>query len=62
MNVTAKVISFTQDLRERNVKVMLMAMIIAVATVATINAFADHLQKTLMTSASAFLGGRSSVK
>ncbi|WP_292759528.1 ABC transporter permease [Methylophaga sp. UBA2689] len=55
MNETAKVISFTQDLRERNVKVMLMAMIIAVATVATINAFADHLQKTLMTSASAFL-------
>ena len=55
MNVTAKVISFTQDLRERNVKVMLMAMIIAVATVATINAFADHLQRTLMTSASAFL-------
>lgn len=29
MNVTAKVVSFTQDLRERNVKVMLMAMIIA---------------------------------
>lgn len=55
MSVTAKVISFTQDLRERNVKVMLMAMIIAVATVATINAFADHLQRTLMTSASAFL-------
>lgn len=55
MNVTAKVVSFTQDLRERNVKVMLMAMIIAVATVATINAFADHLQRTLMTSANTFL-------
>jgi len=55
MKVTGKVISFSQDLRERNVKVMLLAMIIAVATVATINAFADHLQRTLMTSASAFL-------
>ena len=55
MSVTGKVISFSQDLRERNVKVMLLAMIIAVATVATINAFADHLQRTLMTSASAFL-------
>ncbi len=55
MSVTRKVISFSQDLRERNVKVMLVAMIIAVATVATINAFADHLQRTLMTSASAFL-------
>ncbi|ODN65813.1 ABC transporter permease [Methylophaga muralis] len=55
MSVTSKVISFSQDLRERNVKVMLLAMIIAVATVATINAFADHLQRTLMTSASGFL-------
>lgn len=55
MSVTRKVISFSQDLRERNIKVMLVAMIIAVATVATINAFADHLQRTLMTSASAFL-------
>lgn len=55
MSLTRKVISFSQDLRERNVKVMLVAMIIAVATVATINAFADHLQRTLMTSASAFL-------
>lgn len=55
MSVTSKVISFSQDLRERNVKVMLMAMIIAVATVATINAFADHLQRTLTTSASGFL-------
>lgn len=55
MSVTRKVISFSQDLRERNVKVMLMAMIIAVTAVATINAFASHLQRTLITSANAFL-------
>ena len=55
MTASAKVMSFRQDLRERNIKVMLAAMVIAVATVATITMFADHLQRTLLTSASAFL-------
>ena len=55
MSMISKINTFSQDLRERNVKVMLAAMIIAVATVATINAFADHLKNTLMTSASGFL-------
>lgn len=46
---------WARDLRQRNVKVMLAALVIAVATVATINLFANHLQQTLMTSASGFL-------
>ena len=44
-----------RDLRLRQVKVMLAAVVIAVATVATINLFAGHLQQTLMQSASSFL-------
>ncbi|MDX1572514.1 MAG: FtsX-like permease family protein [Methylophaga sp.] len=44
-----------RDLRLRQVKVMLAAVVIAVATVATINLFAGHLQKNLMQSASSFL-------
>lgn len=44
-----------RDLRLRQVKVMLAAVMIAVATVATINLFAGHLQQTLMQSASSFL-------
>lgn len=44
-----------RDLRERNVKVMLAAMLIAVTTVATINLFADQLQRTLIGSASSLL-------
>lgn len=55
MSASARVMSFRQDLRERNIIVMLAAMVIAVATVATITLFADHLQRTLLTSASAFL-------
>ncbi|AFJ03669.1 hypothetical protein Q7C_2548 [Methylophaga frappieri] len=44
-----------QDLRLRQVKVMLSSILIAVATIATINLFAAHLQNTLMQSASSFL-------
>lgn len=44
-----------RDLRLRQVKVMLAAVMIAVATVATINLFAGHLQQTLLQSASSFL-------
>lgn len=55
MNVIQHLSLWMRDLRQRNVKVMLAALVIAVATVATINLFADHLQRTLMTSASGFL-------
>lgn len=44
-----------RDIRLRQVKVILAAVIIAVATVATINLFASHLQQTLLQSASSFL-------
>jgi putative ABC transport system permease protein len=44
-----------RDWRERDVRVVLAALVIAVATVATIALFADQLQRTLVSSASAFL-------
>lgn len=44
-----------RDLRSRQVKVMLAALLIAVTTVAGIQLFASGLQQTLMTSASEFL-------
>lgn len=46
-----------RDWRERDVRVLVAALIVAVATVATIALFASHLQHTLVTSASAFLAG-----
>lgn len=55
MNILNKLNLWRRELRQRNVKVLLAALVIAVATVATINLFADHLQRTLMTSASGFL-------
>ncbi|MDT8310957.1 MAG: FtsX-like permease family protein [Methylophaga sp.] len=48
-------ITIRRDLRLRQVKVMLAAVMIAVTTVATINLFAGHLQQTLMQTASSFL-------
>ena len=50
-----KLASARRDLRERDVRVVIMALVVAVATVATIGLFAALLQKTLVTSASAFL-------
>ncbi|OEY67304.1 ABC transporter permease [Marinobacter sp. X15-166B] len=47
--------SLRRDWRERDVRVVLTALIIAVATVATITLFADQLQRTLTLSASSFL-------
>jgi putative ABC transport system permease protein len=47
--------SVRRDWRERDVRVVLSALIIAVATVATIALFASQLQRTLVTSASSFL-------
>lgn len=45
----------SRDLRERDVRVVILALVVAVATVATIGLFASLLQRTLVTSASAFL-------
>ncbi|MDX1755676.1 MAG: FtsX-like permease family protein [Marinobacter sp.] len=47
--------SVRRDLRQRDVRVVIMALVVAVATVATIGLFAALLQKTLVSSASAFL-------
>ncbi len=47
--------SLRRDLRERDVRVVLVALMIAVATVATITLFAAQLQRTLVLSASSFL-------
>lgn len=55
MAATGKLTSLTRDWRERDVKVVLGALIVAVATVAIIALFASQLQRTLITSASAFL-------
>lgn len=55
MGATSKLMSVRRDWRERDVRVVLAALIIAVATVATIALFASQLQRTLVTSASAFL-------
>lgn len=44
-----------RDWRERDVKVVLVSLIIAVATVATISLFASQLQGALVSSASSFL-------
>lgn len=54
---TRKLSSVRRDWRERDVQVVLSALIVAVATVATIALFASQLQQTLVTSASAFLAG-----
>lgn len=57
MSATRKLTSVRRDWRERDVRVVLAALIVAVATVATIALFASQLQSTLVTSASAFLAG-----
>lgn len=44
-----------RDLRQRTVKVMLVSLLIAVSSVATISLFSEHLQQTLLSSANAFL-------
>jgi putative ABC transport system permease protein len=55
MAASRKLMSVRRDWRERDVRVVLSALIIAVATVATIALFASQLQRTLVTSASSFL-------
>ncbi|MDC0663529.1 ABC transporter permease [Marinobacter sp. SS21] len=55
MHSRDKLASARRDLRERDVRVVILALVVAVATVATIGLFAALLQKTLVTSASAFL-------
>lgn len=55
MAATSKLMSVRRDWRERDVRVVLAALIIAVATVATIALFAGQLQRTLVASASSFL-------
>lgn len=47
--------SSRRDWRQREVKVVLASLIVAVATVATISLFADHLRRTLVSSATQFL-------
>lgn len=47
--------SSRRDWRQREVKVVLASLIVAVATVATISLFADHLRHTLVSSATQFL-------
>ncbi|TVP53207.1 MAG: ABC transporter ATP-binding protein, partial [Halomonadaceae bacterium] len=44
-----------RDWRQRDVKVVLASLIVAVAAVATISLFADHLRQTIMSSATQFL-------
>lgn len=44
-----------RDLRQRTVKVMLLSVLIAVSSVATISLFSEHLQHTLLSSANTFL-------
>ncbi|MDX1816601.1 MAG: FtsX-like permease family protein [Marinobacter sp.] len=55
MAASQKLHSVGRDWRERDVRVVLAALMIAVATVATIALFASQLQRTLVTSASTFL-------
>ncbi|MGB1950405.1 MAG: ABC transporter permease [Marinobacter sp.] len=55
MAASDKLMSIRRDWRERDVRVVLAALMIAVATVATIALFASQLQRTLVTSASSFL-------
>jgi putative ABC transport system permease protein len=55
MAATGKLQSVRREWRERDVRVVLAALIIAVATVATIALFASQLQRTLVSSASSFL-------
>lgn len=55
MGATKKLSSVRRDWRERDVRVVLAALIVAVATVATIALFASQLQSTLISSASSFL-------
>ncbi|HEY9120690.1 MAG TPA: ABC transporter permease, partial [Marinobacter sp.] len=55
MGASKQLTSVKRDWRERDVRVVLSALIIAVATVATIALFASQLQRTLVTSASSFL-------
>lgn len=55
MPAAKKLMSVRRDWRERDVRVVLAALIIAVATVATIALFASQLQRTLVSSASTFL-------
>lgn len=55
MSASQNVGSVARDWRQRDVKVVLSALVIAVATVAIIALFASQLQRTLMTSASSFL-------
>lgn len=55
MGATKKLSSVKRDWRERDVRVVLAALIVAVATVATIALFANQLQRTLVSSASTFL-------
>lgn len=55
MSRVRKRLSMRRDWRERDVRVVLAALIIAVATVATIALFAGQLQRALVSSASSFL-------
>lgn len=55
MEASKKLMSVRRDWRERDVRVVLVAIIIAVATVATIALFASQLQRTLVASATTFL-------
>lgn len=57
MSASRSIGSIARDWRQRDVKVVLSALVIAVATVAIIALFASQLQRTLITSASAFLAG-----
>jgi len=52
---SVKATSLWSELRQREVRVLLAALVIAVTTVATITLFSSHLQRTLVTSANAFL-------
>ncbi|EDY87650.1 conserved hypothetical protein [gamma proteobacterium HTCC5015] len=55
MKSAMRFVANLRDFRDRSVRVVLMALIIAVATVGAINLFAGHLQQVLVTSSSAFL-------
>ncbi|MFW5823927.1 MAG: ABC transporter permease [Marinobacter sp.] len=55
MSASRRLGAVTRDWRQRDVRVVLSALVIAVATVAIIALFASQLQRTLITSASSFL-------
>lgn len=57
MSASRNLGSVARDWRQRDVRVVLSALVIAVATVAIIALFASQLQRTLITSASSFLAG-----